>query len=138
MKTKIQIKTWGGTLLFEYESEDNTLRQTLEAAVRQAGGYRLRGPLTGLRNQLMGALHSYQLLARNHPASAGRRSNGVKKKRVEKKTAGCKPVRFGYMGRSVTSFLDAVFLPLPRPQLRGLSCGGPACASTCAGRTGSL
>jgi uncharacterized protein YjbI with pentapeptide repeats len=34
MKIKIAIKTWGGTLLFEYEAEDNTLRQTIEAAVK--------------------------------------------------------------------------------------------------------
>ena len=34
MKTKLSIKTWGGTLLFEYEAGDNTLKRTLEAAVK--------------------------------------------------------------------------------------------------------
>ena len=34
MKTKLQIKTWGGELLFEYESENNTLKKTLEAAIK--------------------------------------------------------------------------------------------------------
>jgi hypothetical protein len=33
MKTKLQIKTWGGALLFEYESEDNSIRKTVEAAI---------------------------------------------------------------------------------------------------------
>jgi len=34
LKTKLSIKTWGGTLLFEYEAGDNTLKRTLEAAVK--------------------------------------------------------------------------------------------------------
>lgn len=33
MKTKIEIKTFDGSLLFSYESEDNTLKETLEKAV---------------------------------------------------------------------------------------------------------
>ena len=33
MKTKIQIKTFGGSVLFEYESSDNTIKKTLEEAV---------------------------------------------------------------------------------------------------------
>ena len=33
MKTKIQIKTLGGSLLFEYESDNNTKKKTLEKAV---------------------------------------------------------------------------------------------------------
>ena len=41
MKTKIQIKTIGGSILFEFEKEDNTLRDTLEEAVRE--GANLRG-----------------------------------------------------------------------------------------------
>ena len=40
-KTKIQIKTWAGNLLFEYESKDNTIKKTLEEAVKR-GAY-LRG-----------------------------------------------------------------------------------------------
>ena len=35
MKTiKLQIKTWSGTILFEYESADNTIRKTVEEAVK--------------------------------------------------------------------------------------------------------
>ena len=34
MKTKLSIKTWGGTPLFEYEAEDNTLKQTIEVAIK--------------------------------------------------------------------------------------------------------
>jgi len=33
-KTKIQIKTFGGSVLFEYESEDNTKKKTLVEAAR--------------------------------------------------------------------------------------------------------
>ena len=40
-KTKVQIKTFGGTLLFEYTSEDNTIRKALIEAVNK-GAY-LRG-----------------------------------------------------------------------------------------------
>ena len=35
MKTKIQIKTITGDLLFEFEDEDNSIRHTVEEAVRQ-------------------------------------------------------------------------------------------------------
>ena len=35
MKTKLQIKNVFGIVLFEYESEDNTTKKTLEEAVRQ-------------------------------------------------------------------------------------------------------
>lgn len=35
MKTKLQIKNIFGIVLFEYESEDNTTKKTLEEAVRQ-------------------------------------------------------------------------------------------------------
>ena len=41
MKTKIQIKTLGGSLLFEYESEKNTSKKTLIEAVNR--GADLRG-----------------------------------------------------------------------------------------------
>ena len=34
-KIKLQIKTIGGTVLFEYETEDNTIRKTVEEAVRK-------------------------------------------------------------------------------------------------------
>lgn len=34
MKTELQIKTWEGIILFEYECEDNTIKKTLEGAVR--------------------------------------------------------------------------------------------------------
>ena len=34
MKTKIQIKTFLGKVLFEYEKEDNTIRKTLENAIK--------------------------------------------------------------------------------------------------------
>ena len=46
MKTKIQIKTLGGSLLFEYESENNTKKKTLEKAVNRGAdltGAYLRG-----------------------------------------------------------------------------------------------
>jgi len=33
-KTKISIKTFGGSLLFEFEAENNTLKKTLEEAVK--------------------------------------------------------------------------------------------------------
>ena len=33
MKTKIQIKSFAGSVLFEYESENNTIKKTLEEAV---------------------------------------------------------------------------------------------------------
>ena len=36
MKTKIQIKTITGDLLFEFEDEDNSIRHTVEEAVRQS------------------------------------------------------------------------------------------------------
>ena len=41
MKTKIQIKTYLGTLLFEYETESNSIRKTLIEAVKQ--GANLQG-----------------------------------------------------------------------------------------------
>lgn len=34
-KQKIEIKTSGGTVLFSFETEDNTVRKTLEEAVQQ-------------------------------------------------------------------------------------------------------
>jgi len=34
MKTKIQIKTYLGSILFEYKKENNTIRKTVEEAVR--------------------------------------------------------------------------------------------------------
>jgi len=34
LKKKLSIKTWGGTPLFEYEAEDNTLKQTIEVAIK--------------------------------------------------------------------------------------------------------
>ena len=34
MKTKIQIKTYLGSILFEYEKENNTIKKTVEKAVR--------------------------------------------------------------------------------------------------------
>ena len=40
-KTKIQIKTYWGSVLFEYSKKDNTLKQTLEQAVSE--GANLRG-----------------------------------------------------------------------------------------------
>src|SRR5574344_1367682 len=46
MKTKIQIKTITGDLLFEFEDEDNSIRHTVEEAVRQnisLSGADLRG-----------------------------------------------------------------------------------------------
>ena len=36
MKTKIEIKSVAGTLLFEFEKENNTLRETAEKATREA------------------------------------------------------------------------------------------------------
>ena len=51
MKTKIQIKTITGDLLFEFEDEDNSIRHTVEEAVRQnisLSGADLRG--TNLAN----------------------------------------------------------------------------------------
>ena len=41
MKTKIQIKTWFGKLIFEYESENNTIKKTLLEAIKS--GANLRG-----------------------------------------------------------------------------------------------
>jgi len=41
MKTKLEIKTWGGTVLFSYETRDNTIRKTLEQAT--STGANLRG-----------------------------------------------------------------------------------------------
>jgi uncharacterized protein YjbI with pentapeptide repeats len=38
MKTKLEIKTWVGTVLFTYESEDNSIKKTLEEAVK-SGAY---------------------------------------------------------------------------------------------------
>ena len=35
MKTKIQIKSIGGDILFEYEKENNTIKDTVEEAVKQ-------------------------------------------------------------------------------------------------------
>ena len=35
MKTKIQIKSVFGSIIFEYESEDNTIKKTLEEALKQ-------------------------------------------------------------------------------------------------------
>ena len=29
MKTKIEIKSWAGSLLFEHEEEDNTIKKTV-------------------------------------------------------------------------------------------------------------
>ena len=46
MKTKIQIKTGIGSLLFEYETEDNSIKKTLEEAAKQRAylqGADLRG-----------------------------------------------------------------------------------------------
>ncbi|MBR5147740.1 MAG: pentapeptide repeat-containing protein [Bacteroidaceae bacterium] len=46
MKTKIEIKTIFGNVLFEYEAEDNNIKKTLEAAVKSGaylGGADLRG-----------------------------------------------------------------------------------------------
>ena len=40
-KTKIEIKTREGTLLFAFETEENTVKKTLEEAVRR--GANLRG-----------------------------------------------------------------------------------------------
>ena len=34
-KTEIQIKTWTGNLLFEYSCQDNTIKKTLEEAVKK-------------------------------------------------------------------------------------------------------
>ena len=36
MKTNIQIKNIFGIVLFEYESENNTIKKTLEEAVRKS------------------------------------------------------------------------------------------------------
>ena len=41
MKTKIQIKTLWGTLLYEHEDEDNNVKKTIEEAVKS--GANLRG-----------------------------------------------------------------------------------------------
>jgi hypothetical protein len=35
MKAKIQIKTFGGSILFEYESENNSVKKTVEKAVAE-------------------------------------------------------------------------------------------------------
>jgi hypothetical protein len=46
MKTKIQIKTSCGTLLYEHEAEDNNVKKTIEEAVKKnayLGGADLRG-----------------------------------------------------------------------------------------------
>ena len=46
MKTKIEIKTYLGSLLFSFESENNTLKKTLEKAVKSEANLRgadLRG-----------------------------------------------------------------------------------------------
>ena len=45
MKTKLQIKSVFGSILFEYESENNTLKKTIEKAVKR-GAY-LRGANLG-------------------------------------------------------------------------------------------
>lgn len=51
MKVKIDIKTFSGSVLFSYESEDNTIKKTLEKAVLEGANLRganLRGAnLTG-------------------------------------------------------------------------------------------
>ena len=39
-KIKLSIKTWSGTVLFEYETEDNTIRKTVEEAVRKNANLR--------------------------------------------------------------------------------------------------
>ena len=39
-KTRIQIKTWAGNLLFGYISEDNTIKKTLEEAVKKGADLR--------------------------------------------------------------------------------------------------
>ena len=47
MKTKIQIKSrWLGQILFEYEKDDNTIKDTLQEAVKQ-GAYLKGADLTG-------------------------------------------------------------------------------------------
>ena len=50
-KIKIEIKTIGGTLLFKYESKDNTIKQTVERAVGESadlrGAYLERAYLEG-------------------------------------------------------------------------------------------
>ena len=40
MKTKIEIKTIFGNVLFEYEAEDNNIKKTLEAAVKSGADIR--------------------------------------------------------------------------------------------------
>ena len=35
MKTKIEIKSFGGSVLFEFEAEDNTVKRTIEEAVKR-------------------------------------------------------------------------------------------------------
>ena len=51
-KTKIEIKTREGTLLFAFETEDNTIKKTLEEAVRRKANLR-RADLRGAN--LLGA-----------------------------------------------------------------------------------
>lgn len=46
MKTKIEIKTFGGSLLFKYESENNSIKKTVEKAV-ETGAYLTGADLTG-------------------------------------------------------------------------------------------
>ena len=48
MKTKIEIKSIWGSVLFSYEKEDNTIKDTLEEAVRS--GANLRGAYLGGAN----------------------------------------------------------------------------------------
>ena len=58
MKTKIKIESIFGKLLFEYEAEDNTIKKTLEEAVKSGanlsganlGGANLRGANLGDAN----------------------------------------------------------------------------------------
>lgn len=50
MKTKIEIKSVFGKVLFSYEKEGNTIKETVEEAVRQGaylGGARLEGARLG-------------------------------------------------------------------------------------------
>ena len=54
MKTKIEIKSFGGSVLFEFEAEDNTVKRTIEEAVKRGanlGEAYLRGAyLRGAEN----------------------------------------------------------------------------------------
>lgn len=53
MKTKIEIKSIFGDVLFEYEKENNTIKDTLEEAVKSdayLGGANLRGAYLGGAN----------------------------------------------------------------------------------------